>query len=319
MTGNASIAATTLPDIVNALAASPRFEQDGVCFAAQNSGLYRSDDGGRSWRSAYDALALQAPLATTAVALSPEFERDRTIFAGAHGGLLRSLDGGTTWQITMLPLPPPMVTTLAVSPSFANDGIIFAGTMEDGVFRSGDRGSSWAAWNFGLLDLNVLSMAISPSFAIDETLFAGTVSGLFRSTNGGRAWREVELPVEFAAVLSVAIAAGDNGASILFVGTEDSGLFCSNDNARTWRRLGEDTLVGAINAVVPAQQFDSIPDLLVLLNDAPLVSRDAGISWSQRRPGGLAGPGIAAIAAPLGLEPAAPLLAGLIEGGVVCL
>ena len=57
------------PDIVNALAASPQFERDGVCFAARNSGLYRSDDSGRSWRCAYDTLALDAPLVTTAVAV----------------------------------------------------------------------------------------------------------------------------------------------------------------------------------------------------------------------------------------------------------
>jgi len=139
MTTDAPTTVAPLPDIVNALAASPQFERDGVCFAAQNSGLYRPDEGGRSWRSAYDTLALDAPLTTTAVAVSSYFERDRTVFAGANGGLLRSTNGGATWQIIMLPEPPPLVTTLAVSPNFPDDGIVFAGTLEDGVFRSADR------------------------------------------------------------------------------------------------------------------------------------------------------------------------------------
>ena len=77
---------------------STQFERDGACFAARNSGLYRSDDGGRSWRSAYDALALAEPLATTAVACSPAYERDHLVIAGASGGLLRSIDGGSTWH-----------------------------------------------------------------------------------------------------------------------------------------------------------------------------------------------------------------------------
>ena len=59
-------------DGVTALAASPRFEQDRICFAACVSGLYRSDDGGVTWRYTYDSLGLDAPLATMAVALSPD-------------------------------------------------------------------------------------------------------------------------------------------------------------------------------------------------------------------------------------------------------
>ena len=41
---------TEVQDAVYALATSPEFARDGVCFAARNSGLYRSDDGGGAWR-----------------------------------------------------------------------------------------------------------------------------------------------------------------------------------------------------------------------------------------------------------------------------
>lgn len=304
-------------DIVNALAVSPRFARDSVCFAARNSGLYRSDDAGQSWQFAYRSLLLDAPLTTTAVVVSPEFDTDHTVFAGAHGGVLRSLDGGATWQITMLPSPPPLVTSLAISPNFANDGVVFAGTLEDGVFRSDNRGSSWAAWNFGLLDLNVLSMAISPTFERDEMLFAGTGSGLFRSTNGGRAWREVDLPVEFTAMLSLAIASVDDNASMVFAGTEDHGLLASDNGGRAWRRLGEDVLQDAVNSIVPAPRFSASPDMLVLLSDMLVLSRDAGESWAVCLLDDGDAPGIAAVAAPLGLGPGAPLLVGLIDGGVL--
>jgi hypothetical protein len=77
--------------------------------------------------------------------------------------------------------------------------------MEDGVLRSWDRGISWAGWNFGLLDLNVYALAISPEFRADETLFVGVESGVFRSGNGGRAWRETAFPMEAGPVLSLAI------------------------------------------------------------------------------------------------------------------
>ncbi len=72
-------------DIVLALAASPGFAHDGICFAARASGLYRSEDGGRNWHFAYERLDLGASLATTAVAISPDFETDHSVFAGVHG------------------------------------------------------------------------------------------------------------------------------------------------------------------------------------------------------------------------------------------
>lgn len=307
----------TLPDIVNALAASPHFVQDGACFAARNSGLYVSRDGGQSWRSAYASLALDDALTTTAVAVSPDFTSDHTVFAGVNGGVLRSLDGGATWQTAMLPVPPPLVTTIAVSPDFAVDGVVFAGTLEDGVFRSADRGSTWAAWNFGLLDLNVLCVAVSPNFATDETLFAGTVSGLFRSANGGRAWREVDFPPDLAPVLSVALSSSGAGNSVVFVGTEGHGLFASHDNGRTWTRQGEDVVIGAVNGIVAAPQVGAQPAILALLSESLLVSRDAGASWAERQPGLNFVQGAACMAAPLGVDADAPVLVGLVDGGVL--
>ena len=105
---------------VHALAASPTFAKDGICFAAHTAGLARSVDGGRTWRDAYTALDLQAALTTAAVAVSPDFAADRTLFAGAVGGVLRSHDGGETWTVAALPPPPPFVTALAVSPNYAS-------------------------------------------------------------------------------------------------------------------------------------------------------------------------------------------------------
>lgn len=307
---------TDLPDQVNALAASPRFEQDGICFAAQNSGLYRSEDGGRSWHSAYSSLTVDAPLTTTTVALSPDFASDQHLFAGVNGGILRSVDGGKTWSSAIFPLPPPLVTTLAVSPAYSADGVVFAGTLEDGVFRSADRGASWAAWNFGLLDLSVLAIAISSDFANDETLFVGVESGLFRSENGGRAWREMDFPPELGPVLSVALSPNYPNDSLLFAGTETSGFFVVDDRANTWRRLGEDAVSGTVNGIVLGRQYPSNGSILVLLDDTIIVSRNEGKSWSNWQEGLRFEGGTVSIVAPQGLDPGATLLVGLIEGGV---
>jgi photosystem II stability/assembly factor-like uncharacterized protein len=308
---------TQVQDLVYALATSPNFAQDGICFAARPSGLYRSDDGGHTWHFTYDSLNLTQPLAATAVVVSPDFASDQSVFAGAPGGILHSVDGGQTWYVVMLTSPPPLVSTLVVSPNFAQDGMLLAGTMEDGVFRSSDQGSHWYPWNFGLLDLNILAMSISSNFIDDETLFVGTESGIFRSTNGGRAWREAGFPSEVAPVLSLALSPDYAHDGTLFAGTESHGLFSSHDKGRTWTRLGEEAIADTVNGIVLSPQFPTKPHILALLNDALLVSRDGGKSWSDWKPGLPVEQGAASVAAPQGLDAAAPLLVGLIEGGVL--
>jgi photosystem II stability/assembly factor-like uncharacterized protein len=304
-------------EITYDLAASPGYARDGICFAACGSGLYRSQDGGVTWHNAYDALNLESPLPTLAVVVSPTFETDRTLFAGAAGGILRSFDGGKTWLTALLPAPPPVVSALVLSPGYANDGILLAGTVEDGVFRSADRGSHWEAWNFGLLDLDILCLAISPGFARDDTLFVGTETGIFRSTNGGRAWRETGFPTDHAPVLSLAMSPGYTQDSVLFAGTESSGLFRSGDQGRTWERVSQHAIADVVNAVLLSPEFPGRPHLLVMLDDVLLVSRDGGASWSEWKAGLRFEQGASCVVAPQGLDPDAPLLVGLAQGGVL--
>ncbi len=308
---------TQIPDIVYALAVSPNFAQDHVCFAARQSGLYRSDDGGLHWRFMYDTLNLDAPLAATAVAVSPNFESDHSVFAGAPGGILHSVDGGEHWTIASLPPPPPFISTLAASPHFAHDSVVLAGTMEDGVFRSADRGSNWSRWNFGLLDLNIYCLALSPAFANDETLFVGTETGIFHSKNGGRAWREVAFPTELAPVLSLALSPDYADSGILFAGTEFSGLFYSADRGHTWKNLGKGMLTEAVNDIILSPTFPTQAEVLAVLSTALLLSRDGGQSWSAWKTDQPIQESITCVAAPHGLTPAAQLLVGLVEGDVL--
>jgi photosystem II stability/assembly factor-like uncharacterized protein len=305
-----------MQDIVYTLATSSNYTVDGCCFAGRASGLYRSIDGGKTWDYTYDSLNLQAPLTTVSVALSPTFASDRTLFAGVQGGILRSFDAGHTWYIAQLPPPPPLVTSLVISPDFANDGVLIAGTMEDGIFRSGNQGHTWSKWNFGLLDLGVLALAISPGFAQDDTLFLGTETSLYRSANGGRAWREINFPTDLAPVLSLTLSPHFPADGTLFAGTETNGLFKSTDHGQTWQPIAVEIPRGPINAII--LNTGATPDLhiLIVAGSHLLVSRDGGQTWHAWNPDYQAKHSFAAIAAPQGLAPNAPLLIGTVEDGV---
>ncbi len=267
---------STSDDAAFALASSPAYERDGICFAACGSGLYRSRDGGHSW----ELLRTSSEPVTTAVALSPAFAEDHSVFATVKGGVLRSSDGGDTWFTARFPAPPPVFSSLALSPNFERDGLLLAGTIEDGVFSSADRGARWAAWNFGLFDLNVLCLALSPRWTDDETAFAGTETGLYRSTNGGRAWRHSGFPPEQAPALSmVCFEGGRPGSTSLLVGTENKGLLASFDNGESWGRLAADAITGAVNQLHAAPADTGALSLFALLDDRVMRSDDRGQRW----------------------------------------
>ena len=284
-----------------------------ICYAARTSGLYRSDDGGSSWKIEATPISSRG---VTSIIFSPDFEKDHSIFTGATGGLFRSENGGQNWQWIALPSPPPTITTLIISPNFVQDGVLLAGTLEDGVFCSSDRGGHWSAWNFGLLDLSILCMAISPNFSDDETIYVGTESGMFRSTNGGRAWREVDLPIGFEPVISLAISPRYAFDHALFIGPESQGLFSSLDEGHSWQRLGGKGLTGPINSILLSPGFSDPPEILVLTNNGVLISRDFGKSWTVRWGEITANHQVTAVTAPDGFDSGKKVWLGLAGGDI---
>jgi len=304
-------------DIVYGLDVSPNFRQDRRCFAAKQSGLYRSHDGGLTWEGAYSTLDLEAPLPTAAVSLSPAFERDETLFAGVHGAVLRSTDGAETWSVAQLPSPPPFVISIVVSPDFERDGVVLVATMEDGVFRSADRGNHWSAWNFGLLDLNALCLVASPDYARDETLLVGTETGVFKSTNVGRAWREANVPPEWGPILSLALSTTFADDGVVYGGTETCGLMRSRDCGGTWKRLEHQSIPRTVNGVLLSGSREETAAVLVLGPERVVVSTDGGRGWRPVDVDLADGVHLTAAAAPTGRHADAHLLLGADDGSIV--
>ena len=122
---------------------------------------------------------------------------------------------------------------------------------------------------------------------------------------------------ELAPVLSLASSPAYCEDGILFAGTESHGLYRSEDRGRNWTRLGEDVARNAVNAILLSPEFPERADVLVMLGDGLLLSRDGGRSWAGWRSGVEFGESLACVAAPQGLDPDALLLVGLVDGGVL--
>jgi photosystem II stability/assembly factor-like uncharacterized protein len=190
--------------------------------------------------------------------------------AGSYGGVFCSTDAGQTWQSALLGSPRPVVTALAALPDNALPaGRLFAGTGEDGVFVSQDGGKNWTRWNFGLLDGHVFALAAAEWSDGSRAVFAGTETGLFRSDNLGRSWRELNFPMEAAPVLSLLVLENET----VLAGTETGALFRSADRGVTWEEIAAGTFTGEISALAKAGS------LAAASGDQVWLSDDGGATW----------------------------------------
>ena len=161
----------------------------------------------------------------------------------------------------------------------------------DGIARLDESNGAWKV-ELSLHGSGAQCLAVDPRDS--DVVYAGLrEGGLRRTSDGGRKWADCDLPAQ--GVFSVAVS-GINGA--VYVGTEPSALFHSDDGGETWRELS--ALLD-----LPSQPTWSFPPrpwtshvrwiapsphdadlLLVGIELGGLMrSTDGGASWQDHRPG----------------------------------
>jgi photosystem II stability/assembly factor-like uncharacterized protein len=241
--------------------------------------LLGTNEGLWSYRDGVCSIVSEAlrSAAITAVAAAPMFPKHNLILVGSVDGIARSIDGGQTWASAVLP-QAAQVSQILLSPDFESDGIAFAASLENGVLRTTDEGQRWHSWNFGLLDLETLALAVSPDFAQDELVYVATGTGVFRSINGGRAWRELafagEGPEAEEALPPTGIAMTRD---ILAVSSESKGLYYSTDHGDSWLKRNA-FRSGQTNTLTSSQDGTK---LLLATPSVIGVSDDAGVTWQR--------------------------------------
>ncbi|HWC65679.1 MAG TPA: hypothetical protein VG777_06330, partial [Thermoanaerobaculia bacterium] len=161
---------------INAIAVDPTVSSR--VYAATNRGLFKSDDGAKTWTESGAGVLEGRFLNAIAIASSSS----STVFVGASSGVYRTTDAGVNWSLSNSGLVDsgghtPSVLSIAIDPR-DNRGII-AGT-HDATFASVDGGASWAKFGGTALDgLDVTNVAFDPTNA--NTAYALSLeTGMYR-------------------------------------------------------------------------------------------------------------------------------------------
>ncbi|MHB8730887.1 MAG: WD40/YVTN/BNR-like repeat-containing protein [bacterium] len=179
--------------------------------ANEERGVFRSEDGGKTWRK-----VLYRDANSGAVDLSMDPNNPRILFAGfwqarrnfwnlssggPGSGLFRSTDGGESWtEISRYPgLPAGPLGKIGVAVSPARTGRVWAlvetEAEKTGLYRSEDYGGTWAlvSSNRDLMHRPWYYTHVFADPCHGETVYVANLQ-LWKSTDGGSGFTEIQTP-----------------------------------------------------------------------------------------------------------------------------
>src|SRR5690606_27443132 len=289
----------------------------GVYYAgAAPGGVWKTTDGGRTWKPTFDGQSSQAIGARAVAQSNPNVVCAGTGEACAirdmdmmHDGIYKSTDARETWTHMGL-AETGRIGTTAIHPTNENIVLVCARgratgpQRERGVFRTEDGGATWRHVLFVNEDTGCSGLHISqqdPNVVIASTWevelkthvmeSGGMGSGIYLSRDGGRTFRKVEhpgLPRPPYGKTDVAIAPSDGNRMYALIQTGADGvkgmkseaqgsLWRSDDGGRTWANVSWDRrLIGRAGYYIRVRVSPDDPDHLLVANSTLWRSRDGG-------------------------------------------
>jgi photosystem II stability/assembly factor-like uncharacterized protein len=284
-------------------------------FGAVDGGVWKTTNGGTSWRNISDGVSKIASVGAITVAPSDP----NVVYVGGgeadmredwtYGdGMYRSTDGGETWshlglddarhiaRIVVDPRNPDRVLVAALGHGSGKN-------TTRGVYRSTDGGKSWQRVLYSDDSTGAIDIAMDPGNAriayaalwhMQRTPWGFTAGhgSLWKTTDGGDSWRDISrnpgIPKNPLGRIGVSVSPANPQRvyATIECPPEDStgGVFRSDDGGATWQRTSGDQrwmVRPWYYSVVTADPSDT--NTVFLMNLSTWKSTDGGRTFSRIR------------------------------------
>ena len=231
-------------------------------------GVFKTTDGGDSWAPVSDKY-----FGGTIGAIAVSESNPDIVYVGggefpirgnvSHGdGVYKSTDGGKTWtylglvetrqiaKIRVHPRNPDIAYVAALGP-------VWAPSPARGIFKTTDGGKTWSKILFRNDSTGAIDLAMDP--ANPDVLYAGfwqagrkpwvlisggAGSGLFKTTDAGKTWKEITrnsgLPAGLIGNVGITVSGANPKRLWAIIEADSGGVFRSDDGGDSWTRLNSE-------------------------------------------------------------------------------
>ena len=186
-------------------------ENVGGRHVGYGDGVYKSMDGGKSWKN----MGLKKSEHISEIIVHPD--NSDVVYVASQGplwssggerGLFKTLDGGKTWNKVLGGSKWTGVTDIMMDSRYPN--IIYAATWDrhrtvamymgggpgSGIHRSDDNGNTWKKLTNGIPRSNLGKIGIAMSYQDNDVVYAAietdrTKGGVYKSVNRGESWTKM--------------------------------------------------------------------------------------------------------------------------------
>jgi len=269
--GARNIGSASMSGRVAAIAAVKEDGRLTVYIGAASGGVWKSSNGGTTFKPVFDKEAAQS---IGAITIDPQ--APKTIWAGTGEawtrnsasigtGIYKSTDGGDSWTNMGLQ-NSERIAKIIVDPKNSSTvyacvpGKLWSDSEDRGVYKTTDGGKSWSKILKGA-NLSTGCSMISMNPQDPNVIFAGmwdfrrkgwtfrsggenptapSGSGFFQTTDGGSTWNELDeksakgLPAKPWGRVAVTIAPAKPNVVYAMIESTRSALFRSEDGGKTW-------------------------------------------------------------------------------------
>jgi photosystem II stability/assembly factor-like uncharacterized protein len=250
----------TMSGRITAIEGTVNDEGKTIYVGTAGGGVWKSINSGASYKSVFDkycqsigAIGIDQSKPATIYVGTGESNMRNSVSLG--NGIYKSTDAGGNWtkigldstehisKIIVDPVNPGIVYVAAPGP-------LWADSKHRGLYKSTDGGKTWNKILYKDEKTGCADLLMDPTNP--DIIFAsmwqfrrqpysfnsgGNSSGLFKSTDGGKTWKEITngLPPKPFGRIAMALAPSDPKNMIAIVESSKTGLYISSDNGESWK------------------------------------------------------------------------------------
>ncbi|MBC7901985.1 MAG: glycosyl hydrolase, partial [Gemmatimonadaceae bacterium] len=237
--------------------------EDGktIYVGTAGGGIWKTTNGGASYKSVFDkycqsigALAIDQKSPRIIYAGTGESNMRNSVSIG--DGLYKSTDAGDNWTKIGLD-STEHIAKIAIDPKNPNNvfvaapGPLWSDSKHRGLYKSTDAGKTWEKILYINEKAGCADVALDPrnpeivyastwEFRRLPYLFnsGGTGSGMYKSSDGGKTWKEVTngLPAKPFGRIAFTLAPSAPDNLVAIVEAKETGLYISADAGESWKK-----------------------------------------------------------------------------------